>query len=98
MVLEGTVHQSPQRLILGLGQGEALFSVREFMSPTRCGDSAAISKIERSIAMKMNRVLRASVFAILLSFFLLPAAAHATDVTVVCPGQSINTALGALPQ
>ncbi len=48
--------------------------------------------------MRTTRVIRASVSAILLAFFLLPAAAHATDVTVVCPGQSINTALGALPQ
>src|SRR5258708_603024 len=98
MVLEGTAHQSPQRLILGPDRGEALSRVTEFMSPTRYGDSAAKSKIERSIAMKMNRVLRASVFAVLLTFFLLPAGAHATDVTVDCPGQSINAALAALPQ
>src|SRR6266853_4401225 len=100
MVLEGTVHQSPQRLILGLGQGEARFRVREFMSPTRCGDSAAISKNERSIAMKMNRVIRGSVFAILLAFFLLPAAAHAANVTVGCGGVSgtydFTTITGAL--
>jgi len=48
--------------------------------------------------MRKNRLFRASVFAILLTFFLLPAGAHATDVTVVCPGQSINAALAALPQ
>src|SRR5258708_34883437 len=105
MVLEGTVHQSPQRLILGLGQGEALFSVREFMSPTMYGDSAVISKNERSIAMKMNRVLRASVFAVLLTFFLLPAAARAANVTVGCGGVSgtydfttITAALNAIGQ
>jgi hypothetical protein len=59
------------------------------MSPTKYGDSAAISKNERSIGMKMNRVLRASVFAALLTFFLLPAAAHAQSVVFVnCPGVS----------
>jgi hypothetical protein len=47
--------------------------------------------------LKTNRVLEVSVTLILLAFFLLPAAAHATDVTVACPGQSINVALGALP-
>src|SRR5260370_25434787 len=83
----------PQRLNLGLDRGEAVSPVREFMSLAKYGDSAAISKNERSIAMRTTRVIRASVSAILLAFFLLPAAAHATDVTVVCPGQSINTAL-----
>jgi parallel beta helix pectate lyase-like protein len=74
------------------------------MSPTKYGDSAAKSKIERSIAMKMNRVLRASVSAILLTFFLLPGAALAANVTVGCPGGSggtypnINAALNAIGQ
>src|SRR5712691_5373163 len=88
MVLEGTVHQSPQRLILGLGQGEALSRVREFMSPTKYGDSATISKNERSIGMRTTRVIRALVSAILLTFFLLPAAAHAANVTVDCTGST----------
>src|SRR5260370_4595065 len=102
MFLESTVYRSPRRLNLGPDRGEDLSRVREFMSPTRYGDSAAKSKIERSIAMKMNRVLRVSVSAILLAFFLLPAAAHAADATVVCPGggvgafSSINAALAAV--
>jgi parallel beta-helix repeat protein len=50
----------------------------------------------RSVTMRKNHRLRASVFAILLIFFLLPAAAQATDVTVVCPGQSINAALSVI--
>lgn len=54
--------------------------------------------------MRANRLLRVSVFAVLLTFFLLPEAAHATDVTVVCPNgavgafSSISAALAALPQ
>ena len=48
--------------------------------------------------MRKMCVFEASVSVILLSLFLLPAAARATDVTVGCPGQSINTALAALPQ
>ena len=54
--------------------------------------------------MRNYRVLWAPVFAVLLTFFLLPLSVHATDVTVGCPGggggtyPSINSALAALPQ
>jgi parallel beta helix pectate lyase-like protein len=49
--------------------------------------------------MKANRLMRASVFAVLLSFFLLPGAAHATSCTVVAGinfYSSINDALFAI--
>ncbi len=55
--------------------------------------------------MRTTRVLRASVSAILLTFFLLPAAARAANVTVGCGGVSgtydfttINAALAAIGQ
>src|ERR1700730_4813106 len=57
-----------------------------------------------TITVRKNRLFRASVFAILLTCILLPAAAHASDVTVGCPVGSggtylsINAALAALPQ
>src|SRR6516164_986588 len=45
--------------------------------------------VERRIYMKSNHFLRASVFAVLLAFCLLPATAHAaTTVTVGCGGIS----------
>ena len=59
---------------------------------------------KRSIIMGKNRLFRASVFATLLSFILLPAAAHAANVTVGCPGgsggtyASITDALNAIGQ
>jgi parallel beta helix pectate lyase-like protein len=103
MVLESTVHQFPQRLNLGLDRGEALLPAGEFMLPTKYGGLATLSE-KRSLTMSANRLLQVSVFAILLTFFLLPAAAHASDVTVGCPGgsggtySSITAALAALPQ
>src|SRR5260370_14013607 len=99
MFLESTVYRSPRRLNLGPDRGEELFRVREFMSPTRYGDSAAKSKIERSIAMKMNRVLGVSVFAVLLTIFLLPAGAHAQPCNAVVGTTvylHINDALAAI--
>jgi parallel beta helix pectate lyase-like protein len=59
---------------------------------------------KRSIIMGKNRLFRASVFATLLSFILLPGAAHAANVTVGCPGgsggtyASITDALNAIGQ
>lgn len=43
---------------------------------------------KRSITMVKTTLFRASVFPILLTFFLLPAAAHAANVTVGCGGVS----------
>jgi hypothetical protein len=43
---------------------------------------------KRSITMVKSRLFRASVFAILLTCFLLPASAHAANVTVGCGGVS----------
>ena len=43
--------------------------------------------------MRKKRVFGASVSAILLTFFLLPAVAHAANVTVGCPGGSGGTYL-----
>ena len=76
----------------------------EFVFDTKDGNSITVTKNERSITLRNYRVLSASVFAVLAAFLLLPAAAHATDVTVVCPSgavgafSSINAALAALPQ
>ena len=59
---------------------------------------------EGIITMRKTRVFRASVSAILLTFFLLPAAANAANVTVSCPGgsggtySSIGAALAAIGQ
>jgi hypothetical protein len=56
------------------------------------------------IKMKVYFLLRAPAFAVLLTFFLLPAAAHAANVTVGCPGgtggtyTSIGAALAAIGQ
>jgi len=88
----------PRKVIFELGRGESLFPLREFMLLRKHDDSAAISKNERKIGMRTTRLFRAPVSAILLALFLLPAAAHATDVVVACPGQKINDALAALPQ
>src|SRR6266566_66166 len=52
------------------------------------GESTMKKMRERSIGMRTIRVLRASVSAILLTFFLLPVAAHAANVTVGCGGVS----------
>jgi hypothetical protein len=46
---------------------------------------------KRSIALRKNRTLRGLVFAILVTSFLLPAAAHAANATVGCPGGSGGT-------
>jgi hypothetical protein len=54
--------------------------------------------------MKPTCLLRATVFAVLLTLFLLPSAAHAANVTVGCPGgsggtyPSISAALAAIGQ
>lgn len=54
--------------------------------------------------MKPNCLLRATVFAVLLTYFLLPTGAHAANVTVSCPGgsggtyASISAALAAIGQ
>src|SRR6266581_1570104 len=74
----------------------------DFVFHAKYWNSAAISKNERSIGMRTTNALRASVSAILLTFFLLPAAAHAANVNVVCPGggvgafPNINAALNTL--
>jgi hypothetical protein len=78
--------------------------VVEFALPAKYGESATLAKRkERSTTMRKNHVLRASVSLILLTFFLLPAAASAANVTVGCPGgsgtyPSINAALAAIGQ
>src|SRR5579863_10762740 len=48
---------------------------------------------ERSITMGKNRLFRTSVFAILLTFFLLPAAAHAGGCTAVVDGGTSYTSI-----
>jgi parallel beta helix pectate lyase-like protein len=62
------------------------FSAEDFVFSTKYGDSAVISKKERSIALRTNCPLRTPVSAILLAFFLLPPAAHAKDASVGCGG------------
>src|SRR5579864_461157 len=97
MVLESIVHASPQRVISRLGPSEVPFSVGVFVFPTKNCYLAIFEK--RSTDMKATRLVRASVFAVLLSFFLLPRAAHATSCTVVAGINfypSINDALFAI--
>jgi Right handed beta helix region len=56
---------------------------------------------KRSITLRKNRLFRASVFAILLTFLLLPAAAHAQPCAAMVGANtylSINAALAALGQ
>ena len=47
--------------------------------------------------MEKQHVFRASAFAIWLTLLLLPGIAHANDVAVNCPGQSLSAAVAALP-
>jgi len=47
--------------------------------------------------MQKQGLLRASAFAIVLTLFLLPGIAHANNVVVSCPGQSLSAAVAALP-
>ncbi len=47
--------------------------------------------------MKKERVFRASAFAIFMTLCLLPGVAHANNVAVSCPAQSLSAAVAALP-
>jgi Right handed beta helix region len=47
--------------------------------------------------MRKSRVFRASAFTIFLTLCLIPGIAHANDVAVNCPGQSLSDAVAALP-
>jgi hypothetical protein len=47
--------------------------------------------------MRKNPVFRASAFAIFLTLCLISGIAHANDVAVNCPGQSLSAAVAALP-
>jgi hypothetical protein len=53
--------------------------------------------MKRSNVMEKRGVFGASAFAVVLSLLLLPAVAHANNVAVNCPGQSLNAAVAALP-
>ena len=47
--------------------------------------------------MKNARAFRPLAFAIFLTLCLLPGIAHANNIAVSCPGQSLNTAVSSLP-
>jgi hypothetical protein len=68
------------------------FFLGVFVFPTKCGDLAPLSIKKRSIVMKANCLLKASVFAVLLTFFLLPAAAQQQEPIVVKPTDLDNQA------
>jgi hypothetical protein len=67
----------------------------EFEFHAKDRNSVAKSQNEGSITLRKIRTLRGLVFAILLTFFLLPAAAHAQPCTAVVDGGTSYTSINA---